>query len=143
MKLNLGCGKAIEPGYINVDILQFKGVDLICDLRYPLPFAGSAFDEIRCFDVLEHLPDLTFVMAEIARVLQNGGLLLIRGPIWGTWNHMVDPTHARGFLPESFDYFDPEKPLGRKYAYSVAFQVEEVLRVGNNLLFRLRRRNRA
>jgi len=140
MKLNLGCGRNTISGYINVDIIRFEGVDLVCDLRSCLPFAEDTFDEVRCFDVLEHIPDLIFAMDEIARVLEPHGSLAIRGPVWGSWNHRVDPTHFRGFLQQSFDYFDPETVLGKKYNYSRSFRVEQVTRIGDNFLFQLRRR---
>jgi len=139
-KLNLGCGREIASGYINVDRLPFSGVNVVCDLNNPLPFTSAAFGEIRCFDILEHVVDLIAIMAEIARVLQPGGLLIIRGPKWGSWNHMVDPTHYRGFLPESFDYFDPDTELGRRYSYGSAFHIEAVSETSGNLLFRLTRR---
>jgi len=141
MKLNLGCGKDIIPSYINADIMRLKGVNVICDLRYALPFAAGAFDEVRCFDVLEHIPDLILAMNEIARILKVDGTLLVRGPVWGSWNHKVDPTHVRGFLQQSFDYFDPETPLGKKYSYSCSFRVERVTQLGDNFLFQLRRRS--
>lgn len=39
-----------------------------------LPYADESFDHVVCVDVLEHVHDLTKVLAEIARVLRPGGL---------------------------------------------------------------------
>lgn len=38
-----------------------------------LPFADDSFDLVYCCDVLEHVPDLSRVIAETARVLTAGG----------------------------------------------------------------------
>lgn len=41
-----------------------------------LPYATEAFDVVVCVDVLEHVEDLTKVLAEVARVLKPGGFFL-------------------------------------------------------------------
>ena len=41
-----------------------------------LPFAEASFDVVYCCDVLEHVNDLTSVIAESARVIQPGGVYL-------------------------------------------------------------------
>jgi 2-polyprenyl-6-hydroxyphenyl methylase/3-demethylubiquinone-9 3-methyltransferase len=41
-----------------------------------LPFADAGFDAVVAADVLEHLPDLPAVVAELARVLRPGGSFL-------------------------------------------------------------------
>ncbi|MEE4346873.1 MAG: bifunctional 2-polyprenyl-6-hydroxyphenol methylase/3-demethylubiquinol 3-O-methyltransferase UbiG [Paracoccaceae bacterium] len=41
-----------------------------------LPYAAGSFDAIVCVDVLEHVSDLTQVLAEAARVLRPGGMFL-------------------------------------------------------------------
>lgn len=41
-----------------------------------LPYAAGSFNAIVCVDVLEHVSDLTQVLAEVARVLRPGGLFL-------------------------------------------------------------------
>ena len=41
-----------------------------------LPFKDSAFDAVACCDVLEHVPQWEAVLAEVARVLRPGGVLL-------------------------------------------------------------------
>ena len=38
-----------------------------------LPFEDKKFDVVFCCDVLEHLPDVNKAVAEISRVLKNGG----------------------------------------------------------------------
>ena len=41
-----------------------------------LPYPDNHFDVVVCVDVLEHVADLTKVLAEVARVLKPGGLFL-------------------------------------------------------------------
>jgi 2-polyprenyl-6-hydroxyphenyl methylase / 3-demethylubiquinone-9 3-methyltransferase len=41
-----------------------------------LPYADATFDAVVCVDVLEHVADLTMVLAQVARVLRPGGLFL-------------------------------------------------------------------
>ena len=45
IKLNLGCGKDIKAGYINLDIVDYGG-NLIHDINsFPYPFEENYFDE--------------------------------------------------------------------------------------------------
>lgn len=52
------------------------------DIRYEtgvgeeLPYGNASFDHVVCVDVLEHVSDLTKVLAEITRVLRPGGFFL-------------------------------------------------------------------
>lgn len=118
--LNLGCGiyprKPCEewPNVVNLDMLQLDGVDVIHDLnKYPWPFEDESFDSVEALNVLEHLEDFTGAMEEIHRILKlkrdNGdaGLLALTVPLAGSFNHFCDPTHKRGFTPNTFDFFDP------------------------------------
>ncbi len=41
-----------------------------------LPYTNGQFDAVVCVDVLEHVQDLKKVLAEVARVLKPGGMLL-------------------------------------------------------------------
>jgi hypothetical protein len=45
LKLNLGCGALPLKGWVNVDLAGLP-VDLIWDLRYPLPFPANSVDTI-------------------------------------------------------------------------------------------------
>lgn len=52
-----------------------------------MPFDDDTFDMVTCFGVLHHIPNVSFVMAEIKRILKPGGLFLFREPIvsMGDW----------------------------------------------------------
>ena len=50
---------------------------------YELPFADGSFDKIIAAEVLEHLPEDTRAMAELARVLKPGGSIAVTVPRWG------------------------------------------------------------
>lgn len=52
------------------------------DARY-LPFADGAFDRVIASEVLEHIPDDTAAMAELARVLRPGGTMAVTVPRFG------------------------------------------------------------
>jgi 2-polyprenyl-6-hydroxyphenyl methylase / 3-demethylubiquinone-9 3-methyltransferase len=41
-----------------------------------LPYADAAFDAVVCVGILEHVRDLTHVLAKVGRVLRPGGLFL-------------------------------------------------------------------
>ena len=136
--INIGCGRQPHTpddpvwteGVTNLDMAALPGVTVVHDLdRMPWPFPDGHFGAVEAMDVLEHLVDLPGAMAEIARILAPGGQLVARVPLWGSLNHACDPTHRRGFTEQSFDYFDPELPLGQDMGhYSRArFRVDEVL----------------
>jgi predicted SAM-dependent methyltransferase len=79
-KLNLGCGKAKLPLWINLDIE--KGADIILDLNKGLPFKDDSIQYIYSEHVLEHF---TFseglsLLKECFRILSHGGTMRIATP---------------------------------------------------------------
>jgi SAM-dependent methyltransferase len=64
-----------------------------------LPFPGEAFDAVTSFDVLYHrwIEDDSAAVAELARVLRPGGVLLVRVPalimLWGAHDAAVHSRH--------------------------------------------------
>lgn len=54
-----------------------------------IDYNDNSFDLITCFGTLHHIPNVSAVIAELARVLKPGGYLLIREPIisMGDWNN--------------------------------------------------------
>ncbi|HEY0000705.1 MAG TPA: methyltransferase domain-containing protein [Actinoplanes sp.] len=49
----------------------------VADFSQPLPFADGAFDDVVASLVLHYLPDWTEPLAELRRVLQRGGRLIL------------------------------------------------------------------
>jgi SAM-dependent methyltransferase len=65
-----------------------------------LPFQDASFDLITCLGVLHHIPNVSVVLAEMARVLRGGGYALICEPThsMGDWRRSRKglTTHERG-----------------------------------------------
>ncbi len=105
MKLNLGCGNDTKKGWINLDIIEAEGVDVVHDLNMlPLPFENNKFKLILCQDILEHVNYIP-LMDEIHRLLKPGGILKIRCPHFTSKLCHEDPTHIHQFSFRTFDYF--------------------------------------
>jgi len=81
-RLNWGCGAHVAPGWINSDIKQAPGIDLVADIRKGLPLASDSLD----YAVSIHaLPELSLseqlpALQELARVLRPGGVLRLALP---------------------------------------------------------------
>lgn len=104
-KLNIGCGSNIREGWVNLDITNQPGVDVVHDIEnLPLPFADDSFDEILCQDILEHVEYLP-VIKDIYRILAQDGAVHIRVPHFTSRNNYTDPTHKKSFSVSTFDYF--------------------------------------
>jgi SAM-dependent methyltransferase len=105
LRVNLGCGKDIRAGWINVDKANLPGVDLCHDLtRIPLPFDSNSCTEVLCKDVLEHLEYLP-VLKDIHRILRLGGRVSIQVPHFTSKDAYADPTHCNLFTTNTFRYF--------------------------------------
>lgn len=80
-KLNLGCGCAYRPGYINVDKHERSVADVFADVG-DLPFESNSVGTIEAIQILEHfdLVHCRYVLSEWFRVLKPGGTLSIETP---------------------------------------------------------------
>ena len=112
MKLNLGCGKDIRVGYINIDRKPWPGVNIVMDIQEPLPFPDGSVDEIRAWSVLEHLIEWEAVVEECLRVLRPGGVLDAHVPYRLNCNtfhkRYFDETSFNGFVVGSPEFVGPE-----------------------------------
>lgn len=81
VKLNLGCGADIRPGYINVD--KHPASESVVQADFPLlPFPDNYADEVQLLHVLEHFgyADGELLCREILRVLRPTGYATIEVP---------------------------------------------------------------
>lgn len=123
-KLMLGAGRNVprdHAGWVFHDKDKFYDhIDVAWDLtQFPWPVEDNTYGYIEMEDVLEHLKgDLTEVMDELWRIIKPDGYVYIHTAEAGSWQLMKDPTHVRGFMPDSLDYYDPGTVTGRAYTYS-------------------------
>lgn len=104
-KVNLGCHNAIVPGWINVDMFPFEGVDKVMDLEGRWDWEDNSIHYMRAFDIVEHLKKPINTMNEAWRVLGHGGLLEIWVPSTDGRGAFQDPTHVSFWNRNSFFYY--------------------------------------
>ena len=100
---------------VTSDVLAGDGIDIVADAQQ-LPFPAGAFDNIVMLDVLHHIPRPALFFDEAARVLKNGGRLVVIEPAITPGSYLV----YRFFHPEPFDLSaDPlrDAPLSSERPY--------------------------
>jgi len=108
--LNAGCGEGLFAGFlesfpaitriVHMDIDHRPIAPGRADARHQdcrgsvtvIPFGDATFASVLCTEVLEHVPDDQRAFAELARVTEPGGWLVISGP---TPPAPDDPAHVR------------------------------------------------
>lgn len=100
LKLDLGCGTAKLEGYTGVDLLDFPGVDVRCNIGADRwPWEDSSVDEVWCSHTVEHLqfnpehPERIHFVNELWRVLKPGAKATIVVPHWASCRMYGDYTH--------------------------------------------------
>lgn len=106
MKLNLGSGRHVKKDYINLDIVKFKGVDVVHNInKFPWPFANNKFSEVLCSHVLEHVDNFNKAINEIWRISKPGAIINIYVPYYVGLTYASDPSHKRVFTYRSMDHY--------------------------------------
>lgn len=104
VKLNLGSGRDIKKGYINVDAHEYKNVDKILDLSaFPWEFEDESVDEIYTSHLIEHIFDQKYFLTECYRILKRGGLLHIKAPHVTAVTSQGNIGHYRGYCLNTFE----------------------------------------
>jgi SAM-dependent methyltransferase len=130
LRLNLGCGRNIIPGWVNVDWMALPGVDVVANLNdcatTPLPFADDSVDELALSHVIEHLPNALPLMQELHRIAKPGAKAIIRTPYGSSDDAWEDPTHVRPYFHGSFGYFSQPYYWRADYGYRGDWQPQTV-----------------
>jgi SAM-dependent methyltransferase len=114
LRLNLGCGQAKLPGYVNVDKVAACAPDQIVDLeRFPWPFADNSADEVLLHHVLEHLGATSdtylAIIKELYRICKPGAVVRVVVPHPRHDSFLSDPTHVRAITPQGLELFSQAK----------------------------------
>ena len=105
LKVNIGCGRLIVPGYVGVDMFPSPAVGVLHDLtKHPWPFDDNSVDHLITWHCLEHLPgtSMTDAITEIHRILKPGAEAYIKVP-YGVKPSIFNPFHHHFFDEHSFD----------------------------------------
>ncbi len=85
--------------YIGVDFAAGKGVDVILDDPYTLPFGDNFADIVLCSSCFEHSEMFWLVFLEIMRILKPHGLFYLNVPSNGHFHRY--PVDCWRFYPDS------------------------------------------
>jgi SAM-dependent methyltransferase len=106
LKLNLGSGRKVYSGFINVDMADLPETNIKWDLEnIPLPFETNSVSEVICEHVLEHLGNFNEFLVDLYRVTKPGGCWRFVVPYYKYEGTFRDPTHKCFFSENTFDYF--------------------------------------
>jgi predicted SAM-dependent methyltransferase len=114
-KLNVGCGLDIRTGWVNLDMVDYGGNQIVDLNKYPWPFPDSHFDYIYCSHILEHMGNFNAVVTELFRVGKPDAILEVRVPFFLSTKYYSEPDHRIPFGIRSFDNY--EDISGRKLKF--------------------------
>lgn len=81
--VNIGAGDSGKCGWVNVDAVKNKHINLIYDVRKHLPFQSGSVKAIfteHFFEHLDYIEEAPYFLRECIRVLEKGGVLRIIVP---------------------------------------------------------------
>lgn len=108
LRLDFGCGPNKKEGFVGVDSIKFKGVDVVFDLsKGRWPWKDNSVDEVHASHFLEHLTGKERIVFfnEMFRVLKKGSGALITVPHWSSGRAYGDVTHQWPPVVEFFWYY--------------------------------------
>ena len=85
--------------YVGVDFVNGKGVDVVLDDPYKLPFASDSIDIALSSSCFEHSEMFWLLFLEIMRILKPGGLFYLNAPSNGNFHRY--PVDCWRFYPDS------------------------------------------
>lgn len=98
-----------------------------------LEFPDHSFDLVTCYGTLHHIPNVTFILSELIRVLKPGGILLLREPIisMGDWTQPRPglTRNERGIPLSHFqNFFDNQdvRIISRGHLFTMTFQLQKL-----------------
>jgi SAM-dependent methyltransferase len=129
-KINVGCGRNIKPGWINLDSMALPGVNVIFDLEScateKIPLPDNSAGEFLLSHVIEHIHNILPMMQELHRVAQPDAKMIIMVPYGSSDDAYEDPTHIRHCFIGSFGYFSQPFYWRADYGYRGDWQPKKI-----------------
>lgn len=153
MKLNLGCGRDIKEGWLNIDrealddvlggllktleerrsfprnySLSSSCAFMVYDISHPMPLLDSnSAEEMLMSHIIEHITDPLLLMEELHRIAKPDCLLTVKCPYGSSDDADEDPQHVRRYFPGSFHYFAQPTYWQADYKFRGDWQTEKVV----------------
>ena len=125
MKLEIGGGLALWPGYTNLDPVHGVG-EFRRRIQDGIPLPDASVELARCSHLMEHIPSSDRIAAfnEVWRVLEPGGTFEVIVPLFPGYGAIADPTHVSLWVEQSFWYFTGRMAPGADYGIRLWEPVE-------------------
>lgn len=129
--LELGCGanKRIASA-IGIDAIDYGCVDIVGDAMEILGhFPDESVDAVHSYHFFEHLPDVSAMLDEIARIVRPGGRMEVVVPHFSNPYFYSDCTHKSFFGLYTFSYLAQDQLFSNKvptYNKMQRFSLESV-----------------
>lgn len=109
-------GVELEAAAVRFGREQLGLTNIVCGTLEAQHYPARHFDVISMYDVIEHVPDLNAVVAELARILRPGGVIEIRTPDVAHWRTPRNLATWREVKPSEHLYYFSARTLGRLFA---------------------------
>jgi predicted SAM-dependent methyltransferase len=131
-RLHIGSGPQILPGWVNIDVVRYPGVDQLLDVRRGLPFKDVQFIFAEHF--IEHI-DLNaamYLFLECRRVLGDDGVLRLSTPNldWVWASHYAVPADKDAAVADCFRLNGAFRGWGHQFLYNQATLTSLLLDAG-------------
>ena len=109
-------GLDVEAAAIDYGRQQLGLDGLQCSPLVDAALPAASFDVITIYDVIEHVPDLNAVVAEMKRLLTPDGILHVRTPDVGHWTRPRNLARWHEVKPSRHLYYFDKRTLPRLLA---------------------------
>lgn len=116
--LNLGSANHPMQGYVNLDMQDLPGVDMVYEVdpwNPVLPFDTDTFSKIYANNFVEHVANTNRLVQEMWRVSVDGAEWYVLTPGWRDPNSWNDPTHFAHWGSKVLDFYTEAGFDGRRY----------------------------
>ena len=111
-KLDIGSGHIIRKGFERIDFDKDAKPDILWNINnVPWPIPNNVYDEIICYHVIEHLPEINPFLREVLRISKDGAKFRFDFPHYSVT--FIESSHRRGYgchALGSFKEFVIKKP---------------------------------